>query len=266
MGRTDRGDRPRRREGNSPEALQSIERVFRVLRCFGSASPRLTASEVSASTGLDRAVVRRYLASLMALGYVRQNGQLFYLRPKVLEIGYAYLSSLELPEIAQPHLTRLAWQLKESCSVTVLDGHEVAYVAVANAERELAIRLSVGNRLPAHCTAMGRVLLSGLQDADVKERLGRHEGSVNAGGPVLDIAGVLETLDVTRQRGWAVGDQELVPGIRSISVPLRGPSCELMAALTVSTPTSRVNLDDLKGAILASLQAAARDIETHLSR
>ncbi|MGH3492529.1 MAG: helix-turn-helix domain-containing protein, partial [Sciscionella sp.] len=137
--------------------VQSLVRGFAVLRCFDAATPRLTLSQIAEIAGLDRAAARRYLHTFAAMGYVGIEGRMFHLRPRILELGYSYLSSLSLPQVAAPFLSSLAEELAESCALTVLDGAELVYLATANTPRALAIRLTVGNRLPAYCTAMGRV-------------------------------------------------------------------------------------------------------------
>ncbi len=150
------------RAGRGSDFVQSLERGLAVIKAFDSTNPELTLSEVAREAGLTRAAARRFLLTLIDLGYVRVEGRLFALRPRVLELGYAYLSSLTLPELAQPHMEELVARIHESCSVSVLDGNEVVYVARVPTHRIMRVAISVGTRFPAFATSMGRVLLAAL--------------------------------------------------------------------------------------------------------
>src|SRR3954471_13489453 len=155
--------------------VQSLARGLAVIRAFGAGSPELTLSEVARATGLTRAAARRFLLTFADLGYVRTDGRLFALSPRVLELGYAYLSSLSLPEVAEPHLEQLVAEVHESSSVSVLDGDDVVYVARVPTSRIMRVAISVGTRFPAYATSMGRVLLAGLDDAELDAFLARAE-------------------------------------------------------------------------------------------
>ena len=163
--------------------VQSLERGLAVIRAFGAESPQLTLSEVARSTGLTRAAARRFLLTLAELGYVRTDGRHFALSPRVLELGYAYLSSLSLPEVAAPHLEALVAEVRESSSVSVLDGADVVYVARVPTSRIMRVEINVGTRFPAYATSMGRVLLAGLADGELEE------GLRSVAAPIRDRAG-----------------------------------------------------------------------------
>ena len=253
-----------RRDGPRRDYVQSIDRVFAVLRCFGASSPSLTLSQVAERTGLDRAAARRYLLSLERLGYVGRQRQQFHLRPRILELGYAYLSSLTLPQLAQPTLSRLSADVQESCAVTVLDGAEITYVAVQNATRALSITHAVGNRLPAYCTAMGRVLLAGLDPPSAQRMLDTTAHMRHTTTTVYDTGEILAAIDAARRAGWAVVDQELEEGVRSVATPIHDASGAVIAAASVSTPTSRVTIPQLRGEIRRELTSAAAEIEANL--
>src|SRR5688500_8804191 len=150
-----------------PDFVQSLERGLAVIRAFDASHSELTLSEVAASTGVTRAAARRFLLTLAVLGYVRSDGRLFSLTPRVLELGYAYLSSFSLPDVAEPHLEALVAEVNESSSVSVLDGDDVVYIARVPTSRIMTVAISVGTRFPAYATSMGRVLLAGLSDADL---------------------------------------------------------------------------------------------------
>src|ERR687895_1378644 len=150
--------------------VQSLARGLAVIRAFDAASPELTLSDVARKTGLTRAAARRFLLTFADLGYVRTDGRLFALSPRVLELGYAYLSSLTLPEVAEPHLERLVAEVHESSSVSVLDGDDIVYVARVPTARIMRVSISIGTRFPAYATSMGRVLLAALPE----DRLDAH--------------------------------------------------------------------------------------------
>ncbi len=154
-----------------PDFVQSLERGLAVIRAFGPERPELTLTEVAAATGLARAAARRFLLTLVDLGYVRSSGRVFALRPRVLELGYAYLSGLSLTEVAEPHMEELVAKVHESSSISVLDGPDIVYVARVPTKRIMTITISVGTRLPAYCTSMGRVLLARRPDAEVERYL-----------------------------------------------------------------------------------------------
>jgi IclR family transcriptional regulator, pca regulon regulatory protein len=148
--------------GRNSDFVQSLDRGLAVIRAFGPDRERLSLSEVARSTGLTRAATRRFLLTLVQLGYVRSDGREFSLRPRVLELGYAYLSGLELPEIAAPHLEELVAKVRESSSISVLDGDHIVYVARVPTKRIMTVAISVGTRFPAYATSMGRVLLAAM--------------------------------------------------------------------------------------------------------
>jgi IclR family pca regulon transcriptional regulator len=148
-----------------PYYVQSLQRGLAVIRAFDAGHPELTLSEVARLCGLTRAAARRFLLTLADLGYVRTDGRLFSLTPRVLELGYAFLSSLTLPEVAEPHLERLVAEVRESSSLSVLDGDDIVYVARVPTSRIMTVAINVGTRFPAYATSMGRVLLAALPDS-----------------------------------------------------------------------------------------------------
>src|SRR6266699_1838033 len=158
-------------QSHDGDFVQSLERGLSVIRAFDAEHPKLTLSEVATSTGLSRAAARRFLRTLVQLGYMRSDGSRFTLRPKILELGYAYLSSLTLPEVAMPHLEQLVEQVHESSSVSELDGNDVIYIARVPTKRIMTVTISVGTRFPAYATSMGRVLLAAQSDERLDEYL-----------------------------------------------------------------------------------------------
>jgi IclR family pca regulon transcriptional regulator len=245
--------------------VQSLERGLAVIRAFGADDPELTLSDVARRTGLTRAAARRFLLTLTDLGYVRTDGKQFSLTPRVLELGFAFLSSLTLPEVAEPHLERLAAELKESSSVSVLDGDEIVYVGRVPTSRIMRVSINVGTRFPAYATSMGRVLLAALEPDQLDAYLAR--AAIRPLTPrAIDNAGDLRTAlqRVRDQGGWALVDQELEEGLRSIAAPIHDADGRTVAAVNLSAHASRVTAVDIERTLLPPLQAAARRIEADL--
>ena len=248
----------------SSDYVQSLERGLSVIRAFDAEHRELTLSEVARATGLTRAAARRFLLTLLELGYVHAAGGRFSLRPRVLELGFAYLSSLSLPEVAQPHMEELVATINESSSISVLDDTEIVYVARVPTRRIMSITLAVGTRLPAYATSMGRVLLAALPDAEVEERLDRIDVRPLTKRTVKDRDALRRVLEVVRRQGYAVVDQELEEGLRSAAVPIRDASGRVVAALNVSVHASRTSMQALRTDFLRPALKAAEGIEAEL--
>jgi IclR family pca regulon transcriptional regulator len=244
--------------------VQSIERGLAVIRAFGPEEPELTLSDVARHTGLTRAAARRFLLTLTDLGYVRSDGKHFALTPRVLELGYAYLSSLSLPEIAEPHLERLAAEVRESSSVSVLDGDDIVYVGRVPTSRIMRVSINVGTRFPAHATSMGRVLLAALAPDELDAYLSRAELRALTERTITDPATLRAELDRIRAQGWALVDQELEEGLRSIAAPIRDRDGHVVAAVNVSAHASRASPETVKSTLLEPLLATAARIESDL--
>ncbi len=273
-GRTVRpaGTRGPQRDGSRPagggrrtDFVQSLDRGLAVIRCFSSEHPSLTLSEVAERTGLTRAAARRFLLTLQELGYVGSAGRQFSLRPRVLALGYAYLSSFSVSQIAQPHLEDLAEELHESCSVSVLDGDDLVYVARASANRIMTIALTVGTRLPPYPTSMGRVLLAHLPECELDAYLRRATLHKLTEHTITDEQELRAVLAAVRSRGWASVDQELEAGVRSIAVPIRDNSRKVVAAINASAHAARVPMRRLEKQFLPRLQEAAGQIDSELA-
>ena len=251
-------------KGRPAEFVQSLERGLAVIQAFSHDRPRMTLSEVARETGMTRAAARRFLITLEHLGYVTSDGRMFSLRPSVLQLGYAYLSSFSLAEIAQDHLEGLAESLHESCSASVLDGDDIVYVARASTNRIMTIGLSVGTRLPAYCTSMGRVLLSGLPEGQLDAYLAHADLRERTGHTITDPDQLRDVLDKVRSQGWCLLDQELEDGVRSIAVPIRDGSGRTVAAINVSAHATRVTLSTLKEKFLPPLRDCGEQIHRDL--
>src|ERR1700759_3027618 len=253
-------DRPR-----SADFVQSLERGLIVLRAFAAEHRELGLSEVARISGLTRAAARRFLLTLAKLGYVTFSDGRFALTPRVLELGYAYLSSLSLPEVAQPHMEALVAKVNESSSISVLDDLEVVYVVRVPTRRIMSITLSVGTRLPAYATSMGRVLLANLPDDELEERLSRIEIRPLTARTVKGKDELRAILAATRKQGYAATDQELEEGLRSLAVPIRDASEAVGAALNVSVHASRGSVAVLRRAFLPFAPEAVAGIQADLT-
>lgn len=248
-----------------PDFVQSLERGLAVIRAFDAAHPELTLSEVAAATNVTRAAARRFLLTLAELGYVRSDGRLFSLTPKVLELGYAYLSSLSLPDVAEPHLETLAAEVNESSSISVLDRDDVVYVARVPVSRIMTVTISVGTRFPAYATSMGRVLLAGLTADQLEEYLSRVRLQRLTSRTVSSVASLRAELARVKAQGWAIVNQELEEGLRAVAAPIRDRRDRVIAAVNISTQASRTSLDTMRRELLPPLLATVKRIESDLS-
>jgi IclR family pca regulon transcriptional regulator len=246
--------------------LQSLERGMAVIQVFSRDHPALTLSEVARLTGTTRATARRILLTLEKLGHVRSDGRLFSLTPRVLSLGWAYLSSLNLWEIAQPLMEDLVQKTKESCSAATLDLPDIVYVARVPTRRIMTIALGVGTRLPAHATSMGRVLLAGLPDAELERFLAETPLESFTDRTVTHPGLLRAIVEEVRRQGWALNDQELEIGLRSIAAPIKGADGRTIAALNVSAAAPRVTLEELDQRFLPALLETADMISKSLIR
>lgn len=246
--------------------VQSLQRGLSVITAFGPENPELTLSEVARRTGLTRAAARRFLLTLVDLGYVRSDGRLFRLTPRVLDLGYAYLSSLSLPGIAEPHLEHLVKVTGESSSMSVLDGQDIVYVARVPTSRIMTVSINVGTRFPAYATSMGRVLLAGLDKEALEEYLAHMDLTRLTEHTVGSVRQLRDLLGQVRAQGYALVDQELEHGLRSIAAPVRGKQGRVVAAVNVSSHVSRITKEKARREFLPPLLDAAAAIEADLAR
>lgn len=245
-----------------PDHVQSLARGLAVIRAFGAEHPRRTLADVARATGLTRAAARRFLLTLADLGYVRTDGRLFSLTPRVLELGYSYLSALTLPDVAAPHLETLSRTVGESASVSVLDGADVVYVGRVTASRIMTVTITIGTRFPACATSMGRVLLAALPPERLDALLG--EPAPLTAHTVTDPVALRAVLDGVRAGGYCHVDQELDAGLRSVAVGVRDRSGAVVAAVNVSTHVSRGTPAQVLHDVLPPLRACAAAIEADL--
>ncbi|AQS47956.1 IclR family transcriptional regulator [Thioclava nitratireducens] len=224
---------------NKPtDFIASFAKGLRVIECFGAETPRLSIAEVAEATGFDRATARRCLLTLNAEGYAEYDGKFFTLTPKVLRLGMGALASLPLPQIVQPWLDQLTDRIGQSCSVSILDGTEIVYLARAAQRRVMSIGLMPGSRLPAHCTSMGRVLLAALPPEDARAAVEASDLTPRTAYSLTDPGEILARIDQVRRDGYAVIDQEVEIGLRSIAVPLYDIHGRVVAALNTGMAAS----------------------------
>lgn len=244
----------------SDSYVQSFARGLDVLRSFGAQAPEQTLSEAAERVGLTRAGARRILLTLQHLGYVAQEGRQFRLTPRVLELGYAYLSSQTWWSMGQPVLEELTAELKESTSAAVLDGDDIVYVLRVPTHKIMSINLGVGTRLPAACTSMGRVLLAALPEEERERRVGAMDLQPRTPKTLTDPDELLVQLAKVRRQGWALVNEELELGLISMAAPLRDRSGRVVAALNVSATARQTTVEHMRTAYLPRLLAAAERI------
>lgn len=250
----------------SREHVQSLERGLQVLTAFSEEHPSLTLTEAAELTDLPRATARRLLLTLAGLGYVRNDGRYFELTPKVLDIGHAYLSSLDLTAVAQPEMERLVAEVRESSSVAVLEGTEIVYVVRVPTERIMTISLALGSRLPAWATSMGRVLLAGLDEEERAAILDASDIRPLSSRTITDREELLAELSRIDRQGYAIVDQELEDGLRSIAAPIRNYRDQVVAAMNISTNAGRVTLEHVREKLIPALLETADRISAGLAR
>lgn len=231
-------------ESGDDHFVQSLARGLAVIRAFDADEPKMTLSEVARKTGMSRAAARRFLLTLLDLGYLRTDGREFELTARVLELGYAFLSGQSLPQLARPVLEELSAELGESVSMAVLDGTDIVYVARVHTRRIMSVGIAVGTRFPAYATSMGRVLLAGLCDAKVGAVLASSDLRQLTPNTTTDPAALQEAIAAVARDGWASVDQELELGLRSIAVPVLSPSGAVVAAINVSLSTGLLAQQD----------------------
>lgn len=250
--------------GRGADFVQSLERGLAVIRAFDQSHPELTLSEVAVRTGVTRAVARRFLLTLETLGYVRSDGRFFSLTARVLELGYAYLSSLSLPEVAESHLESLVAEVSESSSVSVLDGHDVVYVARVPVSRIMTVSISVGTRFPAYATSMGRVLLAGLSADELEAYLAAVSLAPLTARTLTSVEALRAEVVKVRAQGWALVNQELEEGLRALAAPVRDRGGRVVAAVNVSAHASRTSLEAMRRDLLPALLKTAARIEADI--
>ncbi len=248
-------------------SVQSLARGLQVIRSFDAEHTSMTLSEVAARTGLSRATARRFLHTLAELGYVRTDGKQFALTALVLQLGYAYLSSATLPQLIEPVLEELSARVEESASASVLQGSEIMYIARVHTRSIMQVGISVGTRFPALSTSMGRVLLA-HQPAQTVQQVLQDTPAALTPRTITDAKALEAELEKVRERGYALVDQELSVGLRSVAVPVFSKDGSIVAAMNVSMsvgPDSPADAQEAAQRVLPQLLRAAGQVEEALA-
>ncbi|QCI99486.1 IclR family transcriptional regulator [Agrobacterium larrymoorei] len=235
------------------DVMGGLAKGLRIIEAFSAERPKLSISEAAEVAGLDRATARRCLLTLSELGYAAYDGKFFTVTPKVLRLGTGCLATMPLPRIVQPLLDRLSEDIGQSTSVSILDETEIVYVARASQRRVMSIALMPGSRLPAYCTSMGRVLLAALSEEQWQQVLSETVLEARTEYTITNREVLNEELLRTRERGYALIDQEVEMGLRSIAVPLKNVHRFTVAALNVGLPATAVSMEDLAERYLPAL-------------
>jgi len=253
------------KDAGNRDFIAGLARGLAVIRAFDPHRTSLTVSDASKIVNLPRATVRRVLLTLCSLGYAATDGKYYWLTPKVVSLGYSYLVSTPLPQATQPILQRVTDELHESCALSILDGVDILYMGRATARRIMLVSLFIGNRLPAYCTSMGRVLLASLPDHEVDDILARSDIKKYTRFTLTDPDDIRTTLAEVREQGYAISNQELELGLRSLAVPVRDGQDHVVAALNIAGHVERCSVHTLVGRFLPVLQHAAEELRMSLS-
>jgi IclR family pca regulon transcriptional regulator len=248
------------REGAGPDFIEALARGLEVIAAFGPERPAMTLAEVASATGLARPTARRILLTLIELGYVRSGERGFALTPRVLELGVAYVGSMGLWDIARPHLEALSVRTNESCSIAQLDGSDIVYVARASVPKIVALAVQIGTRFPALPTSLGKVQLAALPPDELERVLAEptRSGLTPRWRPSREERDA--ALREVRARGWALTDEQLTLGIRSVAAPLRDGDGRVVAAMNVTVHAAETSVDTLVGEHLPRLLHTAGEV------
>ncbi|HEX4518564.1 MAG TPA: IclR family transcriptional regulator [Gaiellaceae bacterium] len=249
---------------------QSLERGLAILSAFTSTRPLFGVSELAREVGLSRSSTHRYIATLAALGYLEQDRSTrrYRLGPRVLDLGFSAINSMELRQIAAPNLQELSDGTGHTVNLGVLDGVDIVYIdrcrSASHGQREIDLNLHVGSRLPAYCTSMGKVLLADLPAPELEARLDSTDLTKRGPNTITARARLLHELEQVRVRGLAVNNEELAYGLRSIAVPVRGQDGDVVAAINLAVHRSLVSMEDLVVRLAPRLIATAREISIRI--
>jgi len=250
---------------------QSLERGLAILSSFRSDRPLLGVSELSREVGLSRSTTHRYIATLAGLGYLEQDSasRKYRLGPRVLDLGFSAINSMDLREVAAPHLQALSDETGHTVNMAVLDGADIVYIdrcrTSKRGQREIDLNLHVGSRLPAYCTSMGKVLLAYLSPEEQRAALKRVRFAQRGPNTLTEKEELLAELERVRTAGLAVNNEELAYGLRSIAAPVRGPSGDVVAAINLAVHRSMVSLDALVAHLGPLLKRTAAEISERIS-
>jgi len=248
-----------------PNFMTSLARGLIVIQAFTQQHPQMTISQLSVKTGLSRAAVRRCLYTLTKLGFAgAEDGQRYALRPRMLTLSHTYTTSSALSTAAQPILERMSASFRESFSVATLDGEDIVYIARTTVPRVMAVDLHIGSRLPAYCTSMGRVLLAYLPTEQLEQYLARVDLIPHTTRTITSVEKLRLALRNVRRLGYALVDQELEVGLRSLAVPVYAPSGRVVATVNLSGNAPRMPVFEMQTQFLSTLRQAASELSAFL--
>ncbi len=252
-----------------PAGSQSLERGLAILSTFRSAQPLIGVSDLSRQVGLSRSTTHRYVSTLAALGYLQQDNDTkkYRLGPRVLDLGFSAINSMELRHVSAPHLQQLSNATGHTVNMAVLDGADIVYIErcrSTRAARDIDLNLHVGSRLPAYCTSMGKVLLASLPAAELKAVLATVQLARRGPNTITSKRAFLQELERVRERGLAVNNEELAYGLRSLAAPVRSQAGDVVAAINIAVHRSLVSMDELLDELAAALERTAGEISDHI--
>ena len=242
------------------DLMGGLAKGLKVIEAFTAEHPRLSIADAAAITGLDRATARRCMLTLAELGYADYDGKYFTVTPRVLRLGTGCLAAMPLPRLVQPWLDTLSEEVGQSTSVSILDESEIVYVARAAQRRVMSINLMPGSRLPAFCTSMGRILLAALAPEDARLQLEKADRAPRTENTVTDLDALMTILADVRTKGYAINDQEVEIGLRSIAVPLFTSRGRAIAALNLGLAAAEASVGDLVARYLPALQSTQAEL------
>lgn len=257
-------DKPAAADDSQGEHVQALERGIAVIRAFGLHRVTLTITDVAEATGLTRATARRFLLTLEHMGYVHRDGRDYSLRPRVLELGYAYLSGFTLAEVAQPFLNDLMLKVQESTSIAVRDGDELVYVAHAAPQRMMTINVPIGGRDPLYCTALGRVLLAAQSEDQIDRYLDATKVQAHTAATITDPVQLRQEIRRVREDGYSLIEDQIEDGLVAMAVPVRDTSGTVIAAMNICAYSPRTSPEGLRVNYLPLLQQTTEDIQKEM--
>ena len=257
--------KPPRQTSDDKEFMATLAKGLAVLGCFGKQHPTMTLSQAAAAANLSRATARRILRTLAELGYVEQQGRDFALSPNILKLGFAYLATQSWIDHAQPLLKELSERLHESASAAILEGSEIVYVVRVQTRRIMSASITVGSRLPAFHTALGRVLLGYLDEAEIWRRLKSLRIEAYTPSTITDLQALFDRVRADREKGFAIVDEELERGLRALAVPVLDRSGQAIGAINLSTHSARTTRNEMRDHFLPALKAVAEQVRLSLA-
>jgi IclR family transcriptional regulator, pca regulon regulatory protein len=260
----ERRQRPHHRDDK--EFMTTLAKGLAVLGAFSNQRPTMTLSMAAETADLSRATARRVLRTLTELGYVRQDGRDFSLAPRILDLGFSYLSTQSWIDLARPHMRELSERLGETCSGAILQDSEIVYVARIPARRIMSTALSVGSRLPAFHTALGRALLGFLDEAEVWRRLRSVRLQAYTPYTIIEVQALFDRVRADREQGFSIVDEELEQGLRALAVPVIDQGGQAVGAVNLSTHANRTTRNEMRDKFLPALRQIADQVSRRLTR